>query len=379
MFDFGKLIRWVGDGLFEPVTTWEAYKAENHSWSSTATQFSIPLVVGTGVLTLILGWVFADSYLLGGSAGFTGFIGTLIMSLIWFGVGSWIASFLAAKFGGTNSFDQAWGALTFASIPGLVGSVLGTLPWIGGLLAFAGAIWSLVLLYQALAKFLDVPTERAVGHFFSTLGLSIVAMLVTGTILTTLGLGMSGSSDNGRLADLQREVRDLEALQDDRTSSRSSDASRPRSSSSDNNESDDSSDGAMFGFGRELDYLEEADNDRYTPPENGKLDEDQVELATRYLAAAQRLREDSQESLEKLGGEDNEEPSFGDLFKGFKGLVSAGTAEMQAVKSANGNWAEHQWVKKQLFEARLHQDLNDVTAHNYELYQRYEEQLKDWL
>jgi hypothetical protein len=52
---------------------------------------------------------------------------------------------------------------------------------------------------------------------------------------------------------------------------------------------------------------------------------------------------------------------------------------MQAVKSGGGNWAEHEWIKRQLFEARLHEDLNDKTAHNFELYQKYEEQLKDWL
>ncbi len=367
MFDFGKLLGWIKDGLFEPAAIWDTYKAEGHSWKTTATQFSLPLIVACALLALILGWLFADSYLLGSAGGFNGFIGTLIMSLLWFGIGGWIASFLAAKFGGAGSFDQAWSALTFASIPGLIGNVFGTLPWFGGLLSLAGAIWSLVLLWQALPKFLDVPAERAVGHFFATLGLSLVALIVVGTILGALGLGMAGSSSDDRIADIRRDI-------EERSSSRSIDASQPSSSTGRANDND----GSMFGFGRELDYLEAAENDRYSPPADGKLTEDQIEKAVHYLAVAQRLRDDSQSNLEKLSG-DNNEPSFGDLFKGVKGLVGAGTAEMQSVKSAGGNWKEHQWVKKQLFEARLHQDLNATTTHNYELYMNYETQLKDWL
>lgn len=378
MFDFGKLLSWISGGLFEPEKTWETYKADGHQWKTTAGQFSLPLIVASGVLSLILGWLFSGSYVLGGSGGFAGFIYGLIMGLVWFGLGGWIASFLASKFGGTDSFDNAWSALTFASIPGMVGSVLGTLPWFGWLLALGGFIWSLVLLFQALPKFLDVPEERSVGHFFATLGLSFVAMLVTGTILGTLGLGMASTSGDGSFgddswADIQREIDDA---RDDRSSRPSVDASNPRNSGS--RDATDNNDGSMFGFGREVDYLEQANEDRYAPPSDGKLSEKQVDTTVRYLAAAQRLRDASQDNLEKLGSE-NSEPSLSDIFKGVKGMLSASTAEMQSVKSGGGNWAEHEWVKKQLFEARLHQDLNDTTAHNFELYQQYEEQLKDWL
>jgi len=372
MFDFETLIARIRDGLFEPEKTWEAYKAEGHSWKDTATNFSLPLVVACGVLSLILGWLFSGSYVLGGSGGFTVFIYNIIMSFVWFGMGGWIASFLASKFGGQDSFDNAWSALTFASIPGVLGGVLGTLPWLGWLLAIAGFIWSLVLLFQALAKFLDIPEERSVGHYFATLGLSIVGLIVSSVVLGVVGLGIGVGSSSGSdsLAEVRRE---LEGMGNDRSSRRSVDASGPRSSGGG---SESSNDGSLFGFGREVDYLEQANEDRYSPPNDGKLSADQVETTVRYLAAAQRLRDASQDNLERLGSE-NSEPSLGDIFKGVKGMVNAGTAEMQSVKSGGGNWAEHQWVKKQLFEARLHQDLNDTTAHNFKLYQEFEEQLKD--
>jgi len=385
VFDLTKFIGWVRDGLFQPHPTWTAYKAENFSWKDTALQLSLPLMIISGLLVLVLGWLFADSYLFGGGGGFGGFIAYLLMGLIWFGVGGFIASFLAGKFGGKDSFAQAFSALSFAAIPGMLGSVLGALPFIGFLLSLAGAIWSVVLLWQALPVFLDVPEDRKVGHFFATLGLSIVAMLVTGSLLAAIGLTAAVSS-LGTDDTIDRRASTPSSRSQAPSSNRySGDQNSARTGASGSNSSaipptrTSSDNGAgLFGFGREMDYLEAAEADRFTPPADGELDEEQVTRTVHFLEAAGRLRDAAASNLEKLNDE-NAEPSLNDLFKGVKGLVGAGTAEMQAVKSGGGNWAEHQWIKNQLFEANIHRDLNNTTEHNYELYQKYELTLKDWL
>jgi hypothetical protein len=59
---------------------------------------------------------------------------------------------------------------------------------------------------------------------------------------------------------------------------------------------------------------------------------------------------------------------------GKKGMA-IGTAEMRVVKSGNGNWAEHEWVKEQLRNSLIHHDSNPIAAHNYKLYQKYESSL----
>lgn len=370
MFDLEKFIGWVKGGLLDTHPTWHAYKDEGHSWSATATQLSAPLIVIWGLLAVVFGSIF------GTASGFANFIAPLISSAIWFGVGSFIASFFAAKFGGNNSFDQAFTALTFAAIPAAIGGILSTLPYIGPLFGLAGFVWSIMLLWQALPVFLDISLDRRTGHFFSTLGLSFVVILLLYLVLGAIGLGgaMLGGSDGDRLGnnyEQQRQSSERTSSSDDDLWSYGNDDDAGRSSSG-------SSDAGMFGFGREAEYIEAANEDRYTPPVSGKVDDEQVERTIKFLAAAERLRDASAKSLEKLSDENNE-PSLSDLFKGVKGLVGAGTAEMQAVKSGGGNWAEHQWIKKQLFEGTIHQDLNDTTSHNYELYQEHEEALKDWL
>lgn len=51
------------------------------------------------------------------------------------------------------------------------------------------------------------------------------------------------------------------------------------------------------------------------------------------------------------------EPSLSDIFDGV----------------GDANWAEHQWIKSQLEVARIQQDLNDTTEHNYRLFLKYQE------
>lgn len=364
MFDFGKFIGWISGGLLDSHPTWETYRDENHSWQNTAMQLSAPLVVAFGLLTLLLG----------GGGGFMGFIFMLVMSFIWFGVGSFIASFLAGKFGGEDNFNQAWAALTFASIPGIIGGLLGVLPWVGFLFAIAGAIWTLMLLWQSLPVFLQIPLDRRTGHFFSTLGLGIVTMFICSVVLGAIGLAPA-TSDFG-VDDYYEESRNRVSLDNSDGNDRADRENRGNGGGTTVGGSDN--DGSFLGLGRELDYLEEAGNDTYTPPADGKLTSEQVVRTVKALAAAQRLRDASTKRLEKLG-DDNAEPSFGDFMKGMKGLVSAGSAEMQAVKGGGGNWAEHEWVKRQLFEAQIQQDSNATTAHNYELYQEYAEELDGWL
>ncbi len=74
-------------------------------------------------------------------------------------------------------------------------------------------------------------------------------------------------------------------------------------------------------------------------------------------------------------------PSLADLgkmYSGAGGLMSANNAEMEVVKTAGGNWAEHEWVKQQLRIAHIQQgEGSDANAYNYKLYEKYEDELSE--
>ena len=384
MVNVKQLLEWYSNGLFSPVRTWRQYLEGQQGWQTTLRNLSAPLLVIAGMLALLFTWLFSGQYLFGGRSPFGIFMSTLIGGLVWCFLGGWLASFLASKFGGTEHFDRGFAAVTFASFPALAGNILGTLPWVGGLIALAGGIWSLVLLYQAFPVFLGVPDERRVGHFLSTLGLVIVSYLVIGALLAAVGLGRAASdfrAEGGGGFDGYRDEpsRSLEISSDAdgyRAGSRSGTAGGALSGSA-RGAASGRDGGGLFGFGREMDYIEAANRDRYEPPPHGRVSEDQVKRLVHFLRVADELRNSSQGRLDSLQGK--EDASLSDVFRGIKGAIGASTAEMQAVKSGDGNWQEHEWVKRQLFEARLHKDLNDTIAHNYALYQQFETELEGTL
>jgi hypothetical protein len=73
---------------------------------------------------------------------------------------------------------------------------------------------------------------------------------------------------------------------------------------------------------------------------------------------------------------EDKEPSLTDVFGGVGDAIRLSTAEMEVVKTAGGNWAEHHWVKAQLETARIQKDLNETTAHNYGLFQEFQSEIE---
>lgn len=399
--DFNKLIELIKGGLFEPERTWANYSAQRAPWLDTAIAFTLPVIFISALLTLIFGYLFS-SFSVFGSAGLGGFFASLIGGVISVALWAAIASFFAGMFDsgasaaeaadaavaaasddtelsidrppatGSPSFAQGFAAISFAFLPGFVGSILGTVPWVGGLLSLAALVYGVILMYRSFPVFLGVAEDDRVKHFAATLIGGIVAGALLFTLMGAIGFGtaMSGGllSESSVSERLNKSADDTEWQADG-----------DYSDSADSGGSSD--DGSFLGIGRQTEYVEAASSDSFTPPKDGKLDEDQVALLIRFLETTKSMREQSSKRLQEISdkADNNENPSLGDLFGGLRDVMDMGTAEMQVVKSGGGNWAEHEWVKKALFEARLHKDINDAVRHNWELYSDNSEALDELL
>jgi len=311
----------------------------------------------------LLNWLYSDSYMVGATSTFGVFLGLFLSGIFAVGITAIVTNFFAGKFDGQENFDQAVAATTFAYFPIVAGQILGTLPFIGALFSLAGVIVSAIYFYQALPVFLAIPEASRVKHFVATAVVSLLALMVATSVLFGLGFGalmtQTASSHQNEHSGASIAISSSDANRDEHNG---------------NNGSTAGEDASLFGFGREARYLEEAGLDRYQAPNNGELSEDQIEQTIHFLEVAQDIRESASETFEQMGNK-GDDASLADLFTGIKGAIGAGTAEMQAVKSGNGNWAEHEWVKTQLYQAKLHKDLDPAIRHNYALYQRYSTQL----
>lgn len=176
MLDLNKSVEIIKGAALNPDATWAEYKEADRKWPETVTVLAGPMIVAVAIVAPLLGWIFGTNIL----PGFGGFIVQIVMTLVWGLVGlalsGAIFGLLAGSFGGQNSFDNGFAAVSLAAVPAYAGQVLATIPWIGWLLGLALGIYSLVLLYRIQPVFLAV--QSRVLHFVICLVLLIVIYAV---------------------------------------------------------------------------------------------------------------------------------------------------------------------------------------------------------
>lgn len=355
-FDAAKTLKLVKGGLFGQEATWREYLEENNSWQQTVVVLTGPLVIVSFLCQLIF------SRLMGGWSmyGYPGanFFMALILGLVMAALGVAILTaafwFLAGQMKGRKDFDRAFAAVSLALIPSYIAGVIAALiPWLGWLIGFAGFVVSLVFLWKIMPMALAVPEEKRTLHY-------ILSLLVSFIINAFLSFFIVGSMIGDAV--MSGDMGDFSTRSD----------------------RDNGTPGMFSELERQGKLVEAAQSDRFDPPSDGKLDEDQVEELLAVLQKTKAARERYTERMQKVTEEmeNKETPSFGDIANVYSNIgsaTSAVNAEMEVVKTGGGNWAEHQWVKNQLRVAIIQQGQgSEAIEHNFELYEEYEEELDEW-
>jgi hypothetical protein len=93
-----------------------------------------------------------------------------------------LVDFLAPRFGGQSDRTQALKTVTYSCTAAWVAGVGQLLPWIGGFIALAGAIYSVYLLYLGLPVTMKCPKEKSAAYT----AVSVVAAVLIGAALSLL-------------------------------------------------------------------------------------------------------------------------------------------------------------------------------------------------
>lgn len=354
MVDLKRTLSLVTGGMFDPEQTWRNYLPEAEDWQKTAVLLTGPLIIFAAVAAYILGFLGSGVSLIG---GFRPTIVSTILTIVTSAIGTAVVAFvigaLAGAFGGKNDFALGLAATTFAFIPGYLGQAVTWLPWIGGLLALGLFVYALVLLWKVIPIYLAVPDEKRVGHYILSLVATVAAMFV---LSITIGRALYPSMGGPSFSDMPERT-------------------MPGSAAGT---------GMFGGMARRAELMAAAEEDSYDPPSNGRLSEDQVREFIRVMQRSEELQQVKVERFKELSerAESGEDVSFSDLGGMMSGISEASglqTTEIEVVKSAGGNWAEHQWVRESLRTAWMQRDINDAVAHNFGLYQEFEPELAEYI
>jgi len=332
MFDINKTIELIKGGLLEPRATWQSYLAENRSWQDTAVLLTLPLIIASSALSGILSLAFRSYHM-----GFGRWLLAIVFAIIGIAVVSFIFSYLANVFKGKHDFNRGLAALSLAAIPAYAGSIVAPVPFIGWIISLALSIITLVYLYQIIPSYLEVPEDKRVIHYVSSLVVSVVLMMLIGYMFGHGGLMGGYRGGMSMTGEQPAQV-------------------------------------GMFGdIQRYTDLMDRAQKDHYNPPANGMITDQQMKDYMDAMRKTAEVRKEQMAHLDKLKEEyKDKEPSATDLpalSGGIGSVLGAVSAEMEVVMTGKGNWAEHQWVTQQLHTARIQKDINDTVKHNYAMYQ----------
>ncbi|MDA1073602.1 MAG: Yip1 family protein [Proteobacteria bacterium] len=337
MFDIQATIKWVRSVLTDPNGAAAAYREAAATWQQSFMQLVLPVYVAAFIVSSAVALFTGGAFLFGSMpVGFV--ILALVWSLGWTFVIAFIFDYLAGVFEGKRNFDAAYSVVALAIVPSAIGSAIAPLPWIGWLISLAAGIYSLMLAYRFLPQYLEIPEASRFKHFVLSI---IIALVVNIFVSMTMATMFAPAMISGI-------------------------------STSDTNQSQTEG-GILGGFERQADFAEAASNDRYDPPADGEVTTTQMEKYVDVLRKTKALRDRLGQSLKPM---EDKEPSLTDIFSGVGDVVRLSTAEMEVVKTGGGNWAEHLWVQGQIETARVQQDLNDTTAHNYALFLKFQDQIE---
>jgi len=205
--DFNKIVARVKNILLTPKTEWPVIAGESETVQSLYLNYilvlaAIPAVFGFIKNSIIGNTWFGVTVHTGIGAGITGMIVYYVLSLAMVFVMALIIDALAGTFGAQKNQVQALKTVAYAYtacwIAG-VGVILGM--GLGALIALAGGIYSIYLLYLALPNTMKCPPDKAGGYtavsIICAIVLGWIVMLFVGGIVGTSMLGSAGSVNLG--------------------------------------------------------------------------------------------------------------------------------------------------------------------------------------
>ena len=142
-------------------------------------------VFGVGVPTM-------GTYRMGFGAGIGNMLFSYALSLAAIYLVALVVNFLAPTFGGEKNDLQALKVVAYSYTAAWVAGAAQILPWIGMLIALAGSIYSIYLLYLGLPVLMKCPQSKAMGYTAVTMVAAMIISFVVSAVVGGLfgGMGM---------------------------------------------------------------------------------------------------------------------------------------------------------------------------------------------
>jgi hypothetical protein len=193
--DSGKIIARVKAILTTPKTEWPVAAAEPATVNGLFTGYILILAALPAVAAFIKGSLIGTSAFgitvrdsIGG--GITRMVLGYLLSLVVVYLMALIINALAPTFGGQKDMVQALKTVAYAWTASWIAGIAVIVPWLGWLVALAGAVYGVYLLYLGLPQTMKCPTEKSAGYT----AVSVIIAFVLSWIVGAIVIGVVGTA-----------------------------------------------------------------------------------------------------------------------------------------------------------------------------------------
>jgi hypothetical protein len=183
------LVARVQNILLKPTTEWDVIDGEPATVQGLFTGYAMILAAIPAVAGAIGSLIVVHNPVLAVAGAIMGYVVGLISAF----ANGFIIDALAPSFDGQKNLVQGMKASVYASTGVWVAGIAAIIPVVGGLVVFAGLVYTLYLLYLGLPKLMKVPQEKALGYFIVVVVVEVVIYfvfaMITGAIIGMLAIG----------------------------------------------------------------------------------------------------------------------------------------------------------------------------------------------
>lgn len=184
--------------LLTPKTEWQVIAAEQPNNNQLIMSYLLPLVLLSAVASFIgygiIGFGVLGIRVVGMGWGLYYAITRIILGIGSVYVTAFVVDALAPSFGSEKNLGRSMQLVVYASTPSLVAGLFTFLPLLSGLVALAGAIYSIYLWYLGIGPMKQTPEDKKVVYLLVTYAVLLVVYFVISMVLGLILLPLFGLS-----------------------------------------------------------------------------------------------------------------------------------------------------------------------------------------
>lgn len=191
------LIDRVKNILTNPKAEWEVINNEPATLMGLLTSYVIPLSLLSAIATFLKFFVFSPLFGIAYALAYTVF--AIIVTIVVFVIAAYVIDALAPNFKSEKDINKSAQLVAYSGTAGYVAGILSFIPVLGGLLSFAGAVYSIYLFYLGVGPLKKTPDDQKVVYIVVYVLVSwviymVLFSVVAGLLFSSLITGAAAAS-----------------------------------------------------------------------------------------------------------------------------------------------------------------------------------------